>query len=95
MIDLKACFEKYEDEFLKFDRVESPASKRSDLHAFMLLDKLIPGTRDMVSAAEHDEIWLGIDCEALAVVITEGQVCELRRCGVMYSSEYESLSLYV
>jgi hypothetical protein len=50
---------------------------------------------DMVSAAEHDEIWLDVDCEELAKVITEDQVLELTRCGVHYDSGYDALKLFV
>ena len=68
-------------EFLKWDRVESRRSQRPDLHAFLLLDELQPGNRDMVCAAEHDEFWLGINVERLAEVITSEQCIELQRCG--------------
>lgn len=94
-INLRETFEKYEDEYLKFDRVQVQMSGRPDLHAFLLLDQIQPGKRDVVSAAEHDEIWLDIDCEALAEQITEEQVCELVRCGVRYDDGPESLALFV
>lgn len=92
---LNEIFEKYEDEFLKFDRVENKRSGRPDLHAFLLLDSLIQGERDMVSAAAHDEIWLDIDCEELWRVATEAQILELIRCGVRYDDDVESLALFV
>lgn len=94
MIDLRAAFEKFDDEYLKFDRIEAPVSKRPDLHAFLLLDRLIPDTSDIVEASCHDEFFLGIDTIELAGVITEDQVCELRRCGVMYDRSTDSLSMY-
>ena len=89
----KDQYTKYSDEFLKFDRVENKTSQRSDLHAFNLLDKLVPGTVDMVSAAEHDEIWLEVSPEELAQVATEEQIIELIRCGVRYSRD--GLAMYV
>lgn len=95
MIDLKETFELYEDEYMQFDRIQARFSMRPDIHAFMLLDDLTPGTGDMVSAAGHDEIWLTTDCEELAKVITQEQVCELRRCGVMFDSSTDSLHMYV
>lgn len=83
----KEQYAKYSDaEFLKFDRVENKLSKRPDLHAFNLLDRLLPGTGDMVTSAEHDEIWLDIDTEELAKVATEEQIIELIRCGVRYDN---------
>lgn len=92
---MRDIFEKHEDEFLKFDRVENKRSGRRDLHAFLLLDSLMPGKRPMVSAAEHDEIWLDIDCEDLAQIATEAQILELIRCGVRYDDDVESLALFV
>ena len=80
------------DEFLKFERIENKRSNRPDLHAFLLLDELCPGTTDMVDAAEHDEIFLEVSLEDLATVITEEQVIELIRCGVRMS--YDSLAMF-
>jgi hypothetical protein len=65
------------------------------LHAFNLLDKLVPGTRDMISAAEHDEIWLEVSPEELAKVATEEQIIDLIRCGVRYERGADSLALFV
>ena len=88
-------YEKYEDEFLKFDRVQNKTSGRADLHAFNLLDKLVPGKSDMVSAAEHDEVWLDVSPEELAKVATEEQIVELIRCGVRYDRSTGSLALFI
>lgn len=96
-IDLEAAFNKFEADFIQFEMVENKRSNRPDLHAFILLDELLPSekARDMVSAAEHDEIWLDVDCGQLARVITESQVQELVRCGVRYEEDTESLALFV
>lgn len=94
-LDLSTAFGKHEDEYLKFERIASPLSQRPDLHAFLLLEKLDPGTIDIVSAAEDDEIWLATDCTALAKVITDEQVRDLVRCGIMFSDEYDALHLFV
>lgn len=75
-------FDEYEDEFLKFDRVQNKLSNRPDLHAFLLLDQLFPGTRDMVSGAEHDEIYLDVDEDELREKATPDQLRDLHRCGV-------------
>jgi len=88
-------YERYSDEYLRFDRVLTRTSNRSDLHAFNLLDRLVPGKRDMVSAAEHDEIWLDIPPDELAKVATEDQIVELIRCGVRYDSGTDSLAMFV
>ena len=75
-----------EDDFLKFDRVQNKLSKRPDLHAFLLLDSLLPGTSDIVAGAMHDQIWLCSNVDDLAEVISVEQVKDLVRCGVMYDS---------
>ena len=95
-------FKKYEDsEFLHFDQIAVKSTNRPDLHAFVLLDRLVPSEThrlgygsDMVSGAEHDEIFLDTDLEKLAAVITEEQVVELSRCGVRIWED-ESLTMYV
>ncbi len=92
--DLRALFEKHEDEFIAFDKVTPKLSQRRDLHAFILLDRLVPGHRVMVNAAEHDQFWLEVSPEDLAKVVTEEQVIELRRCGVMYDTDIDSLSFF-
>lgn len=94
-MDLDEMFDKCEDEYIKFDRVENKRSNRPDLHAFLLLDELMPGTRDMVSAAEHDEIYLDIDVDAFKAVATEEIVIELTRCGVRYDSGYDTFCMFV
>lgn len=91
--ELQAAFD-LEDDFLKFEEVENPRSKRPDLHAFLLLDELVPGDSDMVAAAEHDQIYLDADAEKLAAVVSLDQIRELRRCGVMFDSETDGLSMF-
>lgn len=87
--------EECSDEFLKFDRVENKRSSRPDIHAFILLNEMFPGTRDMISAAEHDAIYLDIDVEKFKEKATDEQIIELTRCGVIYDSETDSLQMLV
>lgn len=96
-LDLQAAFEKFSDEYIRFERVANKRSNRPDIHAFLLLDELQPteNSRDMVGGASHDEIYLGVDVDQLSEVITEEQVCELRRCGVRYSTEHDCLVMFV
>ena len=75
------------DDFLKFERIINPPSRRPDLCAFLLLDKLLPGTRDIVSCAEHDQIYLGIDIDELARVASKDDIIYLLRCGVLYDDD--------
>lgn len=90
---LEAKFEECENDFLEFDRVENKLSSRPDLHAFILLNELVPSDRDMIASAEHDQIWLDVDADQLAKVITEEQIITLRRCGVFYADW--GLSMFV
>ncbi|MDO8640460.1 MAG: hypothetical protein Q7R33_02860 [Nitrosarchaeum sp.] len=94
-MDLKEVFDTFENESHKFERIENPPSKRPDLCAFLLLDKLVPGKFDIVSAAEHDEIYLDCDVNKLAEKATEADVVYLVRCGVWYDSETDSLAMFV
>ena len=87
--------EDYNYELLKFDHVENKLSTRPDLCAFLLLDKLVPGTKDMIPCAEHDEIWLAVDIDALGAVATEADVLTLVRCGVRYDRSTDSLAMFV
>lgn len=95
MLDLQEAFSRHDDEFLHFDRVENPRHQRPDLCAFLMLHDLVHGHSDMVASAEHDEIWLDVDREALAAVVTDDIVRDLVRCGVRYDDEVESLAMYV
>ena len=101
-IDLEALSDKHEGEFLKFERVTNRRSQRPDLHAFLLLDEILPPkptigdpscSSDMVASAGHDEIWLDTDIDQLAEVATEDQWIELVRCGVRIDDGY--LAMFV
>ena len=88
MIKLKKTFKKYnEEEYLKFDRIENPPSKRPDLCAFLLLDALVPATRDLIDWAGYDEISLDVDLDKLKQVATEEDILFLVRCGIRYDDE--------
>ena len=93
--DIKKLFEKHSDEFLVFGEVANKTSRRADMHAFNLIEKLVPGDRDMISSAEHDEIWLSVDPVELANVATEDQIVELIRCGVRYDFDTDSFAMFV
>jgi hypothetical protein len=94
--DLKSIFDKYNGEYLKFELItEYKPYNRSDLCAFHLLDAIAPSNRDIIESAEHDKIWLDIDCNQLAEFATEDHIKYLCRCGVMYNSESNKLSMFV
>ena len=97
MLDLREVSDRREDEFLEFKKIVDPKHIRPDLCAFLMLSEILPSKfgHDMVCSAEHDQIWLDVDCEELAKVIAEAQFVDLMRCGVMYDDDTESLSMFV
>ena len=87
--------------YLKFSDIKNPRVNRPDLHAFLLLNEIAPSEInrsghgwDIVSCAEHDEIWLSVTLEQLAPVITKEQVEELVACGVYLDRDTESLHMF-
>lgn len=95
---IHALFEAVNDEFQKFDRiaeVERPCGS-PDVCAFLFLDRKFPSDRkiDMVSAVEHDQIWLRIEGDQLAS-LTENDVLYLVRCGVCHDDQYDGLYMLV
>lgn len=96
MIDVAHAFHQFrDDEFLHFDRIENPPSKRRDLCAFILLDKLVPSALDIIGYAKHEEIVLEVDPYQLAQVATEDDIRYLVRCGVRYDETEECLEMFV
>lgn len=97
MLDLEALFEKHENEYIKFEREQSPRHPRPDVCAFLLLHDLAPSEkagRDMVAAAEHDEIWLDADVDTVAEKATEDQIVTLIRCGVRFDRENYAFAMF-
>lgn len=105
--DFIAIWERHSERFLKFEEIKEPRHPRPDLCAFLMLHDLAPcvsdensikngfGMMDMVAAAEHDEIWLSVDVDALASNVTEEQIVDLQRCGVRYDDDNDSLAMFV
>lgn len=94
-MDLEKVFEKHHNDFCEFEKIENPSCECPDICSFLLLNKLVPQEGDMITAAEHDKIYLGTDCEKLASVATDDDILYLVRCGVMLDSEFDSLSMFV
>ena len=94
-MECEEMFEEFEDDFLKFDLIAEKFSARADIHAFILLDKLFPGDRDMVAGASHDLISLDVDAEELLKVATKDQLRDLHRCGVRYDSDCGGIGMFV
>jgi hypothetical protein len=95
--DIERLYDEHEDEHLEFKNIkpERRLHRRPDLNAFLLLDKLVPGDRDMVQVAEHDEFWVEVRPKQVAAVATEEDILDLMRCGIMYDSDIESFHSFV
>lgn len=88
--------------------VEKRYTTYCDLRALNLIAQLVPARpwklrpplhsvpRSMIiGSAEHDFVWITVDIEELAAVITIEQVEELAKCGVIYDSGTDSLGLSI
>ena len=91
--ELHARFEKFNDEYNKFDRVESKLHERPDMHVFLFLAALCHGTCDMVACASHDEIWLDVSPHHLAT-ISDDDLRDLIRCGLRIDTANDSLCMF-
>jgi hypothetical protein len=87
--ELEALFDKHKDEYNHFERIQTPLHSRPDLTAYLLLDKLVPGTKDMISFAKHDQYSTSIHPDDFCKVATEEDVITLIRCGMMFDEEME------
>lgn len=89
--EMKKCFDDANDQYCQFENVENKLSKRADLHAFIILDRLDDGSSeyydDIVVSSHHDEICLGVDAQIVAKHITKEQIVDLVRCGVRFSDD--------
>lgn len=83
--------------FDRFKTLTDKPSQRADLCAFILLDQLLSASKrtDMICCAEHDQIWLDVNLDDLAKVVTERDVDYLDACGVWVDEDTESLSMFV
>jgi hypothetical protein len=100
MINLEEAFEKIwmRDPMPSFNQVRNKLHPRPDMCAFLYLDRLLPPDpadgSGIVQSAEHDEIFLNVDCDALAEIATPEDILYLACCGVMYNAGYNCLSMF-
>lgn len=99
MIDVKELFEKHNEEFLKFDRINEPLSSCPDLCAMMYMMNFLTMKQrerhnDIISCSEHDEIFFSIDVDYFSEIASESDVIYLIRCGVRYSEEFSSFCMF-
>ena len=89
--------EKYQYDYLKFDRVvKNRLHPLHDICGLLLLYKLVPSiSYSIIIAAEHDVVYLDVDCDKLVEAAMEEDLVDLIRCGVHYDSESGSLAMFV
>lgn len=95
MINIKQIFEDNFNEMGRFEDVKVKFSNKPDVHAFILLDKLVPDNNNVIVTASHDEIFLSAGLEELAKVATEEDIIDLIRCGIRYDGDTESFCKFV
>ncbi len=94
---VRQLFEKHEREYWRFERVSLPLSNRPDMHALICLNLLFPsepGESVMIGKACNDEIYFELNKEQISS-LSENQVIDLARCGVIYDEECNLLMMYV
>lgn len=90
---LESWFAEHTDE--QFLKGAMQRTTRLDLDAFNRLNKLVPGKNDIITAAEHDQIWLSIDLDLLSEVATEEDVIFLLNHGVLLDADQMALRMHV
>lgn len=93
--ELIAAFVAGNDEYLSTNNLAAPRSKRRDLHAFLLIDQLLPNSDTVLTAAEHDVVFINADLDELSEVISKEQVLDLLRCGVRVDQYGDGLMMFV
>lgn len=70
-------------------------NRLTNLEALNLADKYrIDQSTDLITSAEHDQIWLALSEEEIAS-IPDDDIGKLYDGGVHYDSDYERLSMYI
>lgn len=91
-MNLKDRFNKYKDEYNKFDDCTRKYVYRPDLNAMILLNMIDLPSRGIpiISAALHGEIYFSIDVSLLDNV-EDSVILDLIRCGIAYDEVYNCL----
>ena len=87
-------FEKYAEENLDFDSIKQKFSQRDDVHALVLLDRLLPGNGELIGKTDYYGFYLDIEPEELNAIITDEQIKELLACGVSYFEDRDALYMF-
>jgi len=93
--ELYSRFHDTQGEYTKCQNVTGEIlAKRRDLHACLLLDRLVPSEGRIVGDAQHDVIFLETSLHDLALAATEEDILNLIRCGVRLDTEFDCLTMF-
>ncbi len=91
-------FRLWDDDYdLDFNDVQGKHSKRADVHILVTLDKILPddGGQDLISCHVNDMLYLNVEPEELAPLITEEQLKDLVRAGLGYDDVTDSVFIVI
>lgn len=95
--EMADLFEKQNKEYLQFANVIVRFCNRPDLHAMILLNEIADDDcSDIVCRAPdtYNEFAFRLDVDNIAANITEEQIIDLIRCGVMYDKQHNILTMF-
>lgn len=87
-------FKQFAEDYLEFKEAKNPRSPRPDVHVLIMLAEMFPADRDLISAAEHDQYWLDVDCDEFNKLVTDDQLRDMIRAGLMHCNDTDSLSFF-
>lgn len=93
--ELENFLDDHENSYLQFHEVRIKKSSRPDLHAFLILNELFPDEKNILFAAEHDEVRLNVNMDEFCKRTTKEIVLDLHRCGILYDKLNDFLFMYV
>ena len=94
MITPEQIFSENSKEYLKFERIEEKLSQRPDIHALMLIDRLLPESGNIIDGIDEDELILDVNTARFFKAATPKDIIDLIRCGVSFDKDMETLSLF-
>lgn len=85
------------DDYCNFSKVAQKSASRPDVHAMIVLDRLLLDLRSMslplIHCVKNSTVWFTITAEQFKEVATIEIIRELVRCGVSYDLHHNCLAL--
>jgi len=95
--NLAEFFMEHEGEYHTFGSVTGAdrLSESPDLCAMLLLASFSTVGGCILTAAEHDQVWLGANPMTVNKLATDAQLITLIRCGVVYDEDEDGFYFFV